>query len=271
MVSADSKYDTYLRNEIGGELTNEELNGLNLFKSKCGDCHSGALLTDQSYRNNGLNTTFENDWGAYLITNLENDKGKFGLHIMPSGIFHKDALCVIGRNVAVDLESLSLEMDQLDKANVNYEKLLIDYQASLTMPWHKKRDGIREKYRANLKVGTTGKGVGPTYADRTERVGLLVADLISPDFEMGERVVAKSKELIGRGIWGPFCLETIITSRQKFSVIEISCRIVAGTNLFINGSPYASLYYDKDVSTGRRIAMEIKDAIKKNKLEKLLD
>ena len=88
---------------------------------------------------------------------------------------------------------------------------------------------------------------------------------------MGERVVAKSKELMQRGIWGPFCLETIITPQQKFSIIEISCRIVAGTNLFINGSPYASLYYDKEVSTGRRIAMEIKDAIKKGKLKEILN
>jgi len=145
-----------------------------------GDSGKGRLIDDLA---GNADIVARYNGGSNTGHTVENDKGKFGLHIMPSGIFHKDALCVIGRNVAVDLESLSLEMDQLDKANVNYEKLLIDYQASLTMPWHKKRDGIREKYRANLKVGTTGKGVGPTYADRTERVGLLVADLISPDFE----------------------------------------------------------------------------------------
>ena len=70
---------------------------------------------------------------------------------------------------------------------------------------------------------------------------------------------------------GPFCLEAIITPNQEFFVIEISCRIVAGTNLFINGSPYASLYYQKDVSTGRRIAMEIKKAIKEKSTEKILN
>ena len=95
--------------------------------------------------------------------------------------------------------------------------------------------------------------------------------LLSEAFEMGERVVATSKKIMDGGIWGPFCLETIITPEQKFSIIEISCRIVAGTNLFIDSSPYASLYYEKPVSTGRRIAMEIKEAIKRNKLARILN
>lgn len=95
--------------------------------------------------------------------------------------------------------------------------------------------------------------------------------LLGEAFEMGERAVATSKELIKGGIWGPFCLETIITPKQKFSIIEISARIVAGTNLFITGSPYSAFYYNKEVSTGRRIAMEIKEAIKTNKLNKILD
>ncbi len=117
----------------------------------------------------------------------------------------------------------------------------------------------------------TGLGIEPSFVVVGNSPLALRESLLAEAFEMGERVVTKSKELIGRGIWGPFCLETIITPKQKFSVIEISCRIVAGTNLFINGSPYASLYYDNNVSTGRRIAMEIKEAVKKNKLEKLLD
>lgn len=113
---------------------------------------------------------------------VENEFGKFALHIMPSGIFNQNAICLVGRNVAVDLECLVDEMNDLDKAGVKYHKLVIDDQASLTMPWHKLRDGLREKQRSS-KVGTTGRGVGPTYADRTERVGLLVKDLLSADFK----------------------------------------------------------------------------------------
>ena len=74
-----------------------------------------------------------------------------------------------------------------------------------------------------------------------------------------------------KGLFGPFCLETIITSTEEIYVIEISARIVAGTNFFINGSPYTYLLYDEPMSTGRRIAREIKDAISKNKLKEVLD
>ncbi len=91
-------------------------------------------------------------------------------------------------------------------------------------------------------------------------------------YAMGERLVEASKKIIdSRGIFGPFCLETIITSDQKFHVIEISARIVAGTFLFEQGSPYSWLLYDEPMSMGRRIAREIKIAIEKNKLDLILD
>ena len=117
----------------------------------------------------------------------------------------------------------------------------------------------------------TGLGIEPSFVVVGNSPLALRESLLAEAFEMGERAVKTSKQIMAKGIWGPFCLETIITPEQKFSVIEISCRIVAGTNLFINGSPYAALYWDKPVSTGRRIAMEIKQAIKINKLNKILD
>jgi len=116
-----------------------------------------------------------------------------------------------------------------------------------------------------------GLGIEPSFVVVGNSPLALRESLLAEAFEMGERVVETSKNLMKDGIWGPFCLETIISPEQKFSIIEISCRIVAGTNLFVNGSPYSSLYFDKNVSTGRRIAMEIKDAIKKNKLDKILN
>jgi len=116
-----------------------------------------------------------------------------------------------------------------------------------------------------------GLGIEPSFVVVGNSPLALRESLLAEAFKMGERVVTTSKELIKGGLWGPFCLETIITPQQKFSVIEISCRIVAGTNLFITGSPYSALYYDKEVSTGRRIAMEIKEAIKMKKLNRILN
>lgn len=116
-----------------------------------------------------------------------------------------------------------------------------------------------------------GLGIEPSFVVVGNSPLALRESLLAEAFAMGERVVATSQKLMRGGLWGPFCLETIITPQQKFSAIEISCRIVAGTNLFVNGSPYASLYWDRPVSTGRRIAMEIKKAIKDKKLDQILN
>ena len=88
--------------------------------------------------------------------------------------------------------------------------------------------------------------------------------------EMGENVIKESRKITPRGLWGPFCLETIMTPEEEIFVFEISARIVAGTNPFIHGSPYTWLKYDEPMSTGRRIAREIKIAIKNNQLNKVL-
>ena len=96
--------------------------------------------------------------------------------------------------------------------------------------------------------------------------------MLSEAVQMAERVVKTSQKLMpNKGLFGPFCLETIITSSEEIYVIEISARIVAGTNCFINGSPYSYLLYDEPMSTGRRIAREIKNALKQKRLKEVLD
>ena len=96
--------------------------------------------------------------------------------------------------------------------------------------------------------------------------------MLSEAVQMAERVVKTSQKLMSnKGLFGPFCLETIITSSEEIYVIEISARIVAGTNCFINGSPYSYLLYDEPMSTGRRIAREIKNALKQKRLKEVLD
>ncbi len=88
---------------------------------------------------------------------------------------------------------------------------------------------------------------------------------------MGERVVAESKKLgAGAGLFGPFCLECIVTRKLEIFVFEISARIVAGTNPFVMGSPYSWLKYNEPMSTGRRMARDIKQAIERGELKKVL-
>ena len=108
----------------------------------------------------------------------------------------------------------------------------------------------------------------------TGNVPLVVRESLLPDIlRMGERVVKSSRHLEEKGspgLFGPFSLETVITPDLKFYVFEISARIVAGTNFFINSSPYADLKYNEPMSTGRRIAREIKIAEEKEMLDKVL-
>ncbi len=89
-------------------------------------------------------------------------------------------------------------------------------------------------------------------------------------FEMGHNVIKQSKKITKNGLWGPFCLETVMTPEGDIYVFEISARIVAGTNPYVHGSPYSWLKYDKPMSTGRRIALEIKRAIMKNNIDKII-
>jgi len=111
-------------------------------------------------------------------------------------------------------------------------------------------------------------GIHPTFVV-TGNIPIVMRESLLPKvFEMGEVVVEKSLELFG-GIIGSFCLETVVTEDLEFKVFEISARIVAGTNPYVSGSPYSELI-QSDLSTGRRIAQEIKYANKKNLLYEIL-
>jgi len=97
---------------------------------------------------------------------------------------------------------------------------------------------------------------------------VLRESLLPKVFTMGEKTVERAFELFG-GLWGPFCLETIVTDKLEFVVFEISARIVAGTNVSIPGSPYSE-FIEPSLTTGRRIAREIKEAQRLNRLGDVL-
>jgi 5-formaminoimidazole-4-carboxamide-1-(beta)-D-ribofuranosyl 5'-monophosphate synthetase len=103
----------------------------------------------------------------------------------------------------------------------------------------------------------------------TGNIPLVIRESLLPKvFEMGEKVVERSIELFG-GMIGPFCLETIVNDNLEFYVFEISGRIVAGTNVNIPASPYSEMM-EPGMTTGRRIAREIKDGLKNGRLEEII-
>ncbi len=111
--------------------------------------------------------------------------------------------------------------------------------------------------------------VNPTYTV-VGNFPIVLRESLLPEFmRMGDSVHKKASELAPPGIIGPFCLETVITDELKIFTFEISARIVAGTNVGIGTSPYAYLKYGADMYMGRRIALEIKDAVKQGRLSEI--
>jgi len=99
---------------------------------------------------------------------------------------------------------------------------------------------------------------------------VLRESLLAEVYSIGERFVKASKELVSPGMNGPFCIEGVYDADGNFKTFEFSARIVAGTNIFMEGSPYTSLLYDEPMSMGRRISREIKEADSKNQLDKVV-
>lgn len=98
-------------------------------------------------------------------------------HLIPSGILHKDKICLLGNGVVIDPGSLLAEIKTLEKEKISYDgRLKISNQAHLIFPYHRILDGLRESKR-RLRIGTTGRGIGPCYADKVARCGIRVCDL----------------------------------------------------------------------------------------------
>ena len=104
------------------------------------------------------------------------------LHLIPSGILHRQVTCMIGNGVVLSLPDLFKEIVELEEAGVNVrERLYISSGCPLIFPHHIALDKMRENVRGNKKIGTTGRGIGPAYEDKVARRGLRVADLFDGD------------------------------------------------------------------------------------------
>jgi adenylosuccinate synthase len=111
---------------------------------------------------------------------VENSRGKFALHLVPSGIFNRMVTAVIGNGVVIDPTSLREEIDELEKRNVSTANLKVSGGAHLVMPYHIMLDHIQETRLGKGKIGTTGRGIGPAYSDKAARQGVRMQDLLDP-------------------------------------------------------------------------------------------
>ena len=129
---------------------------------------------------------------------LEFDGFKHVLHQIPSGIFRQEVQNIIGNGVVLDPIIFKKEIDGLAKFNLDLRKNLeISKKASIILPSHRLLDAAYEKAKGDAKIGSTLKGIGPTYTDKISRQGLRVGDMISPDFKSKyDSLVARHKAIL---------------------------------------------------------------------------
>ncbi|MEH7381110.1 adenylosuccinate synthase [Bacillus sp. JJ1533] len=105
----------------------------------------------------------------------------YKLHLIPSGIFYKEKICVIGNGMVVDPKALVKEMEYLRDKGVPLDNLRISNRAHVILPYHIKLDEVEELAKGENKIGTTKKGIGPAYMDKAARIGIRMADLLDRD------------------------------------------------------------------------------------------
>ena len=140
------------------------------------------------------------------------------LHLIPSGMFHPHITCVIGNGVVIDPTALMTEIGQLQAAGISITgRLLISHNAHLIMPYHKQLDAIREQ--TATKIGTTGRGIGPSYIDKFMRIGIRIVDLLDRDV-LASKIktnIAEKNEILTK-VYGEtrIDVDAIISEYQEF-------------------------------------------------------
>ncbi len=112
-----------------------------------------------------------------------NDKGKFGLHILPSGIFNPETMNIVGAGTVVNFDRMHEELENIRKtADLEISNVFIDERAHIIMPYHMALDGAEEGKRSDKeKIGTTKRGIGPCYSDKAARMGIRAADILDEE------------------------------------------------------------------------------------------
>ncbi|MGD9004549.1 MAG: adenylosuccinate synthetase, partial [Desulfobacterales bacterium] len=169
-------------------------------------------------------------------------------HLVPSGILQQK-ICVIGNGVVVDPAVLIEELDHLASRNVDVgpDRLKISEKAHLIMPYHKQVDHAREKFKGDKKIGTTGRGIGPAYEDKSTRRGIRFVDLLDAD-EFSEKV------------------KTILDEKNFYLEHYLSAETLDSTQIIDEYSAYAqrlapyvsnvSIIIDTAIKKGRQILFE---------------
>lgn len=148
------------------------------------------------------------------------DDKTYKLHVIPSGILYKGCTNVIGAGVVVDPRVVLKEIEGLKAQEVDVSNLFIDARCHVIMPWHLELDALSEKARGTDDIGTTKKGIGPCYMDKSERIGIRMHDFIDPArFEEVIRTTLEKKNKVITGVYGgaPLNADEIIAEYKSYA------------------------------------------------------
>jgi len=156
-----------------------------------------------------------------------NQHGTFKLHLVPSGIFNPNALCIVGPGTVVNLGVLCDELANLEQHGISTANLRVSDRAHLIMPWHLLLDRLDERERGRQKLGTTGQGVGPAYADKVARHGIQVYEVRDPKrFRARVAHELETKNKVIEGFGDPPLDATAVADEVLKSVATLGDRIV---------------------------------------------
>lgn len=184
-----------------------------------------------------------NNAGHTIVFNGETYK----LHLIPSGIFNKEKICVIGNGMVVDPKALVEELTYLHNKGVETDNLRISNRAHVILPYHLKLDVVEEESKGENKIGTTKKGIGPAYMDKAARIGIRMADLLDREVfeEKLTRNLAEKNRLFEKvyGVEG-FKVEDILDEYYEYG--QQVAKYVCDTSVVLNNA----------LDEGRRVLFE---------------
>jgi adenylosuccinate synthase len=170
--------------------------------------------------------------GHTVVINSE----KYVLHLIPSGILHKKTVCIIGNGVVVEPAALLEEIRGLQERGIKVGKnLLVSKNAHLIMPYHIALDQAGEKMLGKKCIGTTGRGIGPTYVDKMARTGIRVGDLLYPDKFMGKiRANLRQVNFLLKHLYGSRGFSARKICEEYLGYAEVLKKHIADTDVMLN-------------------------------------
>ncbi|MEI7027995.1 adenylosuccinate synthase [Paenibacillus sp. y28] len=167
-------------------------------------------------------------------TILIQDK-KYKLHLVPSGIFYGDKICVIGNGMVINPQALIEELEYIHGHGFSTDNLRISDRAHVIMPYHLLLDGLEEDRKGDNKIGTTRKGIGPCYMDKAARNGIRIADLMdSAEFEQKLRRIIAEKNTLIQSVYGAEPLDVEPILKEYLGYAEVLRKYVTDTSVVLN-------------------------------------